>query len=557
LFGNVLVDALPASQGTQWALDPAAGECAIAQGFLVCAIPRIQRGASVSIHIASPTSPASCGTVVNRAAAFSLSAGLVQTGPVAIFVGCPKLTIIKAADAAAVPVGDDLGWLVTVTNVGDGVAREVAIDDFIPLLGGGLPYLPAIEPSGTDPGCGFSSTLPLITCGFGDVLLGESRHLHFVGKKTTTCGTVVNSASARSKNAGSPTTAGIPIEIECGRLAVTRTADSPVVILGDPVGWTVTVTNVGLGTAHGVSLTDPLPLFGGSVAILPSIDLAGTDPTCGFPSTLPMITCSFGDLAPGASRHLHFTGTLLKSVCGSLVNTASALSIDAGSATSAPSSVLIECGSLAVSNVADSTTVSAGGTMGWTVTVTNAGPATAHGVLLVDSLPLPVTYTPGIDAASTDATCGFDASLPLINCNFGDLAAGASKHLHFIGLTSSKSCGTFVNNAEGISTDAGNPVSPGAPIVVTCPTLHVSPGFGLPQSLISVSGSGFAGQSLVKLSFGGQQIGTVTTGLEGSFTDSLTVPEFPPGDYLLQAQDDAGDVAQAAFTISANQASPP
>ena len=49
------------------------------------------------------------------------------------------------------------------------------------------------------------------------------------------------------------------ITVNCGQIALTKVADADTVSAGDPIGYTLTITNSGSGNAYGVSLTDPLP----------------------------------------------------------------------------------------------------------------------------------------------------------------------------------------------------------------------------------------------------------------------------------------------------------
>ena len=55
-------------------------------------------------------------------------------------------------------------------------------------------------------------------------------------------------------------TATAGVTIQCPDLGITKVADDPsTVTAGDDVGFTITVTNDGPGTALGATLNDPLP----------------------------------------------------------------------------------------------------------------------------------------------------------------------------------------------------------------------------------------------------------------------------------------------------------
>ena len=59
-------------------------------------------------------------------------------------------------------------------------------------------------------------------------------------------------------------------------LAVTKTVDADEVAPGGPIGWTVTVTNSGPGTARNVALLDTLP----AGVTLSTTELSGATGSC-------------------------------------------------------------------------------------------------------------------------------------------------------------------------------------------------------------------------------------------------------------------------------------
>ncbi len=91
------------------------------------------------------------------------------------------------------------------------------------------------------------------------------------------------------------------ITVNCGRLAITKTADAARVSAGDPIGYTVTVTNNGTGTAKGVIATDTLPTDAGLAWILD--DNAGG--LCSL--TAGVVTCGPIDLVAGDGFSFHVT----------------------------------------------------------------------------------------------------------------------------------------------------------------------------------------------------------------------------------------------------------
>jgi uncharacterized repeat protein (TIGR01451 family) len=99
-------------------------------------------------------------------------------------------------------------------------------------------------------------------------------------------------------------------------LRVTKTAGQPVVNIGSPMTFTMTVFSDGPAAAEGVTLTDPLPT---GMGIVWSTSSAGCTITGTDAQTL---NCNFGTLAAGQSRMVTVTGTTTsKTVCGEYPNT--------------------------------------------------------------------------------------------------------------------------------------------------------------------------------------------------------------------------------------------
>src|SRR5207247_65578 len=72
------------------------------------------------------------------------------------------------------------------------------------------------------------------------------------------CATYNNTATVTTTNDGNDQ-ASASITCHGASIHVVKTADAASVNAGDPIGFTVTVSNTGSGTAAGVTLSDPLP----------------------------------------------------------------------------------------------------------------------------------------------------------------------------------------------------------------------------------------------------------------------------------------------------------
>ena len=173
-------------------------------------------------------------------------------------------------------------------------------------------------------------------------------------------------------------------------LTVTKTADAASVSAGDPIGFTVTITNGGTGTATGVTLTDALP-GGSGTGVTWVKDLATGDPAAftlaGAQGSQTLTLAGQPiSLAPGATLSVHVTAQTSATECSTYNNTATVASTNDGGG-SAPASITCASAALTVTKTADAASVSAGDPIGYTVTITNGGTGTATGVTLTDALP--------------------------------------------------------------------------------------------------------------------------------------------------------------------------
>ncbi|MFP5361742.1 MAG: DUF11 domain-containing protein [Thermoleophilia bacterium] len=457
--GVQITDTLPTDAGLSWTVDggTAAGTCTIAAGVLTCDVGSLAAGATATVHVTSPTTFATCGSVDNTANATSTNGASPSPATSAVTVLCPDLDLTKVADDAVVSAGDQIGFTITVSNSAGGTAAGVTISDALP-TGSGVSW--TIDAGGSDTGCSIASNT--LSCSFGSLAPNASKKVHVVSPTTSaSCKTYSNTASANATN-HAQVQASASTTVNCGDIELTKVADAATVSAGDQVGFVITATNGGSGEARGVTVTDNLSATAGlswSVA-------AGSDAGCSI--TGAVLTCDWGTLAAGASKSVHITSPTTSASCATIPNQASVSTSNDGSA-QASASTTVNCGDIELSKTADDASVTAGSPIGFVVTATNNGAGEARDVTVTDNLPATAGLSWSI-AAGSDAGCSITGAT--LTCNWGTIASSASKSVHITSPTTTASCAAIPNQAS-VSTSNDGSAQASASTTVNCGAIAI------------------------------------------------------------------------------------
>lgn len=439
-FGVTLGDPLPAGDGIDWSIQSQSGGagCAITGAVgaevLSCGPKDLAPGASFSVHVVSDTQPTgeicSAARLPNTATADATNDAPVQASATTS-VQCPDIGVTKVADDASVSAGEQIGFTITVSNGGPGVAYGVSLSDPMPV---GVNW--TLDSSTAGAGCSLSAG-DVLTCGPVDLDSGESFEAHLVADTTEDdCALYENTASADASN-DAPVTASDDTLVKCPGLNITKDADDPeTVTAGDEVGFTIEVTNdagEGVGTADDVTLNDPLPAGDG---VSWTVESQAGGAGCVVNGTAPSQTLVCGpiDLDPGEGFSVHVVSDTDPSgeecVSGTLPNTATA-DADNHAPITASDTIAIECPDISITKVADADIVDAGDDIGFTIEVTNAGPGQAKDVTISDPLPAGDGVVWTVDPAVEGCTI----LLGMLLCQVGDLAPDSSFSVHVTGTT--------------------------------------------------------------------------------------------------------------------------
>lgn len=470
-------DPLPA--GIDWSLGAITGDTAgvtcqitgsVGSEALTCDDASMAAGDSFTVHVSGVTDAADCGTVTNTATVSTGNDG-TDSDDASVTVQCPDVLVLKTADNSPISAGEPAAFTITVSNAGPGAASNVHVSDPLPA---GVAW--TINPAVT--GCAIAAGT--LTCDFPTLAAGASVVIHVSGVTDgADCGnlpnTVTVSASNEPASAAGNNTATATVVVFCPDVTVVKSADNSPINAGDTAAFTITVTNLGPGTAYEVHVADVLPA-GVAWTIDPAV------PGCAIAAGT--LTCDFSPLLDDQSIVIHVSGVTDAADCGNLPNTVTVSAINepasAAGNNSDDATIVVNCPDVAVEKTPDVTPISAGQNAAFTISVTNLGPGLASNVVLDDTLPAGVAWSVALVELNGNAIANpCDAIVgTALHCDLGDMANGDVIEIHIGGETDADDCGTLHNEvtigADNEPASAGGNNSDEADIVVDCPDLLIT-----------------------------------------------------------------------------------
>ncbi|MFE7131841.1 DUF11 domain-containing protein, partial [Streptomyces sp. NPDC057638] len=389
--------------------------------------------------------------VTNTASAALNGITVTDTGPGSPAVSCPSTTLAAgtsmtctamytatAADATAGTITDTASVTGTVNgNQVSGTSNEVSIplrsltitksadQSEFSAAGQTINYVFQVTNNGqvtltnlqvTDNGPG----TPVVTCPTSPLSPGQTVNCSATYTTTAadvTAGSVTDTAQAAGTAPDgelardTSNTVTIPFVAPEADLALTKTGPASVTAGGD-ITYTITVANNGPDDSTGWTVTDTIPAG--------LADAATT--TAGCAITAGTLTCTGGALTAGDSTTITLTGTAAAGAT-SIANTATVTGDDPdpnpdNNTDTTTTTVTTISADLALTKTGPAS-VTAGGAVSYTITVTNNGPSASSGWTVTDTIPAGLT-----NAATTTAGCAITTGT--LTCTGGTLPVGSS-----------------------------------------------------------------------------------------------------------------------------------
>jgi len=391
-----------------------------ATGNVTCTRPTIPSDDDPSITLT--VKPTAIGSLSNTGSITSTgndtnSANNSATATVNVVGQATDLSLTKSGAPNPVNVGSNLTYTLTATNNGPGGATNVLITDVLPLT---VSFVSANSSQGS---C--SQANGTVTCNLGSLANGANATATIVVKPQAIAAPSVTNAASLTATEPDPTPANNSASVTTtvnpvADLAVTKTASANSVQVGTNLTYTIIVTNNGPSPANGVTLTDTLP----PAAAFVFVSANASQGSC-VPPASGKIVCTAGTLASGASATATVVITPTAGAVPSITNSVSVISNqtdpnsnnNSASVTTAVTAITAQPDfTLAASPL--NTTVQAGGTGTYTLTVTPAAGFTGNVSLACSGAPALTTCSispnpVSVGATAVNATMTLQTSAPV------------------------------------------------------------------------------------------------------------------------------------------------
>ncbi|NOZ28510.1 MAG: DUF11 domain-containing protein, partial [Chloroflexi bacterium] len=227
-------------------------------------------------------------------------------------------------------------------------------------------------------------------------------------------------------------------------LSITKTDEPDPVIAGESLTYTLTITNAGPSDAAGVVVTDTLPTGGIFDSATPS------QGTCS--EVEGVVVCDLGTIVHGDNATIAIVMTVDPASSGLIINTAQVT----GDGTDPrledngveEGTVVTRRANLSVTKVDDPDPVVAGGALTYTLTIANAGPSDASGVIVTDTLPAEVATSSIIPS---QGSCGEAESM--IACELGDVPSGDIATVIIVTVVDPSASGVITDTAQVVGNE--------------------------------------------------------------------------------------------------------
>ncbi len=454
--GATVADTVPAAiTGVSWTCAGAGGGTCAANGSgNINATVNLPVGGSVTYTLTGTIGASASGSLSNTATVAApggvTDPNLANNSATDTDTLTPQanLAITKTDGQASAAPGSPISYTIVASNAGPSTANGATVADTVPAAITGVSW--------TCAGAGGGSCGP-----GGPGNINDTANLPVGGTATyTLTGTINPAATGSLSNTATVTAPGGVTDPNLANnsatdtdtltpqanLSITKTDGQASTAPGSPISYTIVASNAGPSTANGATVADTVPA---AITGVTWTCAGAGGGTCG-PGGPGNINDTV-NLPVGGTVTYTLTGTISPSATGSLSNTAT-VTVPGGVTDPNPANnsatdtdTLTPQADLSIAKTDGQATASSGSPITYTIVASNAGPSTATGATVADTVPAAITGVSWTCAGAGGGTCAANGS-----GNINDtvnLPVGGSVTYTLTGTVSPSAIGSLSNTA--------------------------------------------------------------------------------------------------------------
>ncbi len=395
--------------------------------------------ANQSVNVVLTLNASSLSTISNSASVtateFDPNTANNNVGPAFTTVAASAdLSITNTPSTNPVNAAAPLSFAINVSNAGpDATTGTITVSNTVPS------GVTAATGSGPGWSCGALSGSVITCTSTTSISASSSAPPLTIAMNAPASGPAVDSASVSAAtadpNAGNNTASQSVTVNGQADLSITKNTSSAG-IAGQSMVYTIVVTNSGPSTASAVSVADPTPS---------GLTFVSNSGAC--TSSYP---CALGNLTNGQSATITSTYTIAPGAAASVITNTATVSSSTTDPTPTNNTAVKTTSITGSANVtitkSGPPSAIPGGTITYTITVTNNGPSDASSVTVTDATPANTTFVSNTGACTTAFPCALDT-----------MTAGQSKTITSTFTVDPNFTGTSIANSANVTSTTSDP----------------------------------------------------------------------------------------------------
>lgn len=379
--------------------------------------------------------------------------GSAVSNTVTLQVSAPNVTVVKSSTSTSVAIGDTIIYNVNITNNGVEAVNSVLLNDPTPV--GSAFVTGSVSVNGVP----FPNLSPATGISIGTLAAGASALVAYsvIVTSVPPTASLINTASVTFTSgvfSGTTFSNTVTIPVYQPNISVIKSASTSNATTGDPVSYTLTVSNTGNYPATLV-VTDTIPA---GTTFVPNSVLVNGLPV---PQADPSVGISAGVIAPGATTSVVFTVNITSLPNPQQIVNQGTVSYSftlpdgrtlTGSVLSNTVTIPVSSPNVAIVKSTTTTSTTVGDTITYSVSITNNGIDTVNNVVFTDALPAGTTFVSGSVLVDGVPRAGVN---PSTGITLGSIAPGVNVTVAFNVSVLSLPPSGLLNNQSTISFTSG------------------------------------------------------------------------------------------------------